>query len=281
MNRSEQGCLYIVATPIGNLSDISERALEILGKVDAIAAEDTRHSSRLLQHFAIRTPMFAFHDFNEKGRAEEVLGRLQRGENIALVSDAGTPLISDPGYQLVRIAHQHQIRVVPIPGPSALTAALSASGLPCDRFVFEGFLPSKAGPRASRLEALKNERRTLIFYEAPHRILESLEAMKSCFGETRHVVLARELSKTYETIHGDEVGVLLAWLRADANQQKGEFVVLVHGADRQESELSEEAGRVLAVLMAELSLKQASALAAKITGIKKNILYQAGLAQKG
>ncbi|HLT03885.1 MAG TPA: 16S rRNA (cytidine(1402)-2'-O)-methyltransferase [Pseudomonas sp.] len=273
------GVLYVVATPIGNLEDMSARALRVLREVALIAAEDTRHSQRLLQHFGIETSLQACHEHNEREQGGRFLARLQAGDDVALISDAGTPLISDPGYHLVRQARAAGIRVVPVPGPSALIAALSAAGLPSDRFIFEGFLPAKAAARRARLEALCEEPRTLIFYEAPHRLLESLEALRDTLGAERQVVLARELTKAFETIHGLPAGELCEWVRADANQQRGECVLLVAGwqAPEGEASVSAEALRVLDLLLAELPVKRAAALAAEITGVRKNLLYQVAL----
>lgn len=274
----EKGALYVVATPIGNLADMTERAIQVLSEVDVIAVEDTRHTGRLLQYYQIATPTVALHEHNERERAPGVVDRLIKGESVALVSDAGTPLVSDPGYHLVRLAREQGIRVVPVPGASAMLAALSVSGLPSDRFVFEGFLPAKSAARKKRLEALVGEGRTLIFYEAPHRLLDTLADMRDVFGEQRFVVLARELTKTFETIRGDQLGDLLKWVEGDPNQQKGEIVLLVHGfASEGEEETEAEGRRVLKLLLEELPLSQASALAAKITGGKKKPLYQFGL----
>ena len=272
----EAGVLYIVATPIGNLGDISARAIEVLQRVDRIAAEDTRHSAALLRHFGIDTPMFALHEHNERQKVEQVLGMLQQGESLALISDAGTPLISDPGYFLVREAHRSGIRVVPVPGPSALIAALSASGLATDRFCFEGFLPAKSGARRKALVALADEPRTLAFYETPHRIEESLADMAAILGSARPATLARELTKTFETIRHATLDELAAWVVADANQRKGEFVVLVEGAHKAVGGEgpAPEACRIAEILMQELPLKQAAALAASISGEKKNALYK-------
>lgn len=276
-----EAVLYVVATPIGNLADMTARAIEVLQTVTLIAAEDTRHSARLMAHFNIKTPMISVHDHNERQRIERILERLAAGESIALISDAGTPLISDPGFVLVRAVREAQFRVVPVPGCSALVTALCAAGLPSDRFVFEGFLPAKSLARRQRLEALAREERTLIFYESTHRILASLEDMQACFGAERMVVAARELTKTFETIKGAPVAELLEWMRQDANQQKGEFVVLVQGAPAPADDaLNAEAMRVLDVLLEELPIKQAAALAAKLTGLKKNFLYQAALARR-
>lgn len=270
----EAGILYVVATPIGNLGDMTPRAVEVLQQVDRVAAEDTRHSAGLMRHFAIVTPMLSLHEHNERQKVAAMLQRLQGGENIALISDAGTPLISDPGYVLVHEAQLAGIRVIPIPGASALIAALSASGLPTDRFSFEGFLPAKGGARRKFLEALRQERRTLAFYESPHRILDSLTDMAGVFGETRQAVVARELTKTFETIRHDSLGGLLEWVRGDSNQQKGEFVILVHGSEETGEGIDPEACRIAELLAAELPLKQAAALAAKISGEKKNTLYK-------
>ncbi|WP_213630429.1 MULTISPECIES: 16S rRNA (cytidine(1402)-2'-O)-methyltransferase [Pseudomonas] len=277
------GKLYVVATPIGNLDDISARALRVLREVSLIAAEDTRHSVRLLQHFGIDTPLAACHDHNEREEGGRFLARLQAGEDVALISDAGTPLISDPGYHLVRRVRAAGIAVVPVPGPSALIAALSAAGLPSDRFIFEGFLPAKTAGRRSRLESVKEEPRTLIFYEAPHRILECLEDMVSIFGGERQAVLARELTKTFETLKGSPLAALRDWVASDSNQQRGECVLLVAGWQAPEGEdaISGEALRVLDLLLAELPLKRAAALAAEITGVRKNLLYQAALERQG
>ncbi len=271
------GALYVVATPIGNLGDISQRAIEVLSGVALVAAEDTRHSGKLLHHFGIKTPAMALHDHNERTVSESIVARLLSGEAVALVSDAGTPLISDPGYHLVTQARAAGCRVIPVPGASALLAALSASGLPSDRFIFEGFLPAKAGAREARLQQLQGEHRTLVFYEAPHRIVASIAAMAAVFGTDRQAVIARELTKTFETIHGDTLAGLSDWLLSDANQQRGEFVVMVGGAPFEDQLINAEAERVLRLLLDEVPLKQAAALAAKITGVKKNLLYQFAL----
>ena len=273
------GTLYVVATPIGNLDDITARALKVLREVSLIAAEDTRHSARLLQHFGIETPLAACHEHNERDHGGRFLSRLLSGEDVALISDAGTPLISDPGFHLVRSAQAAGVRVVPVPGACALIAALSAAGLPSDRFSFEGFLPAKASARRGRLEGVREESRTLIFYEAPHRLLESLEDMRGVFGGDRQAVLARELTKTFETLKGAPLAELCAWVAADANQQRGECVVLVGGWQPPEGEdsVSAEAVRVLELLLAEMPVKRAAALAAEITGVRKNLLYQEAL----
>ena len=230
------GSLYVVATPIGNLDDISARALKVLRDVSLIAAEDTRHSLRLMQHFGISTPLGACHEHNERDEGSRFIQRLLAGEDVALISDAGTPLISDPGYHLVRQARAAGIPVVPVPGACALIAALSAAGLPSDRFIFEGFLPAKAVGRRTRLERLKEEPRTLIFYEAPHRILECLQDMELVFGPDRPALLARELTKTFETLKGLPLAELREFVESDSNQQRGECVVLVAGWTAPESE---------------------------------------------
>jgi 16S rRNA (cytidine1402-2'-O)-methyltransferase len=276
---SAAGTLYVVATPIGNLDDISARALKVLRDVKLIAAEDTRHSMRLMQHFGIPTPLAACHEHNERDEGSRFLSRLQAGDDVALISDAGTPLISDPGYHLVRQVRAAGIKVVPVPGPCALIAALSAAGLPSDRFIFEGFLPAKAVGRRARLEAVKEEPRTLIFYEAPHRILECLEDMELVFGGERVALLARELTKTFETLNGLPLSELRAWVASDSNQQRGECVVLVAGWQAPEGDeaVSAETLRVLDLLLKEMPLKRAAAVAAEITGVRKNLLYQVAL----
>jgi 16S rRNA (cytidine1402-2'-O)-methyltransferase len=281
MTMNNLGTLYIVATPIGNLQDISLRAVEVLQKVDCIAAEDTRHSLALLRQFAINTKTISLHEHNERERADELLKRLQAGESIALISDAGTPLISDPGYFLVREARQLGIRIVPIPGACAAIAALSAAGLPTDRFVFEGFLPVKSKLRQDRLAALVRESRTMIFYEAPRRIIDLLQDIQAVLGAERWVVIARELTKVFETIHAAPVAELIAWVEQDSNQERGEMVVLVAGAKESNADQALFAvEHVLAVLLETLPLKQAVALATKITGKKKNDIYQQALQMK-
>ena len=272
------GTLYVVATPIGNLGDMTPRAVAVLQDVDVIAAEDTRHSGRLLTHFGIGTATIALHEHNERAQAPKLVERLQAGESIALISDAGTPLVSDPGFHLVRVAREQSVRVVPVPGVSAVMAGLSVCGLPTDRFVFEGFLPARAGPRRKRLQSLAGETRTLIFYEAPHRVLETLQDMAAVIGEDRRAVLARELTKTFETVKDAPLAELANWVAADSDQQKGEIVLLLAGAQAgEDGEDDSEARRILSVLLEDLPLSQASALAARITGQKKKPLYQLGL----
>ena len=259
---------------------MSERAVAVLRAVTVIAAEDTRHSTPLLRHFGIDVPCLSFHDHNERQQTEKLIERLRRGESVAVISDAGTPLLSDPGYHLVRAAHDAGLTVIPVPGASAAVAALSASGLPTDRFVFEGFLPAKSASRRERLACLGEEPRTLIFYEAPHRLLETLADMAAVLGEKREAVLARELTKVHETVRKDTLENLVHWVRSDPHQQKGECVILIHGAPPPaDSQAVERDGqRVLEILLKELPVKQAAALASEITGAKKNRLY--GLAVK-
>lgn len=275
------GVLYIVPTPIGNLGDMVPRAVEILQTVHVIAAEDTRHSGKLLQFFQVTTPMVAYHDHSGDQRERDLLARLQAGESVALISDAGTPLISDPGYGLVAAARAAGIKVVPIPGACAAIAALSASGLPSDRFAFEGFPPARSGARKSFFEAVAVDTRTLIFYESPHRIIASLTDLVEVFGGGRTVVLAREISKTFETFLSGTLAEVLSQVTADTDQQRGEFVLLLKGYDRPRDETGPdpEACRVMRLLLAEsLPLKQAASLAAQITGEKKNRLYDWALA---
>ncbi len=272
---------YVVATPIGNLGDLTPRAVDVLQSVALIAAEDTRHSGRLMAHFNIKTPMISVHDHNERQRLQTILDKLAAGDSIALISDAGTPLISDPGFIVVRGVREAGYKVVPVPGCCAVITAMCASGLPTDRFMFEGFLPAKRSGRQQKLSEILSETRTVIYYESTHRILDSLQDMIEVLGADRYVVLARELTKTFETIHGDRVEALLEWVKQDANQQKGEFVVLIQGVEVQEEEgLSAESLKVLGILLEELPVKQAAALAAKITGEKKNALYQEALSRK-
>ncbi|MBE3651606.1 16S rRNA (cytidine(1402)-2'-O)-methyltransferase [Vibrio navarrensis] len=270
--------LYIVPTPIGNLGDITHRAIEVLSTVDLIAAEDTRHTGKLLSHFNIQTKTFALHDHNEQQKAQVLVDKLLAGQNIALVSDAGTPLISDPGYHLVSQCRQAGVKVVPLPGPCAVITALSASGLPSDRFSFEGFLPAKSKGRKDKLLEIAKVERTCIFYESPHRIIDSLHDMLEILGPNREVVLARELTKTFETIQGMPLGELVDWVKSDENQQKGEMALLIHGyRDSAEDALPEEALRALTILVKELPLKRAAAMVAEIYNVKKNALYKWGL----
>ncbi|MEY3182968.1 MAG: hypothetical protein RLZ35_953 [Pseudomonadota bacterium] len=274
------GVLYVVATPIGNLADITQRAVVTLQQVDAILAEDTRHSKLLLRALDIDKPLFALHAHNEAHSVNTWIERLSQGESFALISDAGTPLISDPGHILVQAAHNNGIQVIPIPGPCAIITALCASGLPAQRFSFEGFLPVKKAERHTTLTTLADDMRTLIFYEAPHRILASLQAMCAVFGAGRSATLGRELTKQFETIKRSTLGELYAFCSQDINQQKGEMVVLVAGKSREEKAqeaLSAEAIKTLELLLSALPTNQAVRIATQITGAKKNQLYNHAL----
>ncbi|BCL71159.1 putative methyltransferase [Vibrio nigripulchritudo MADA3029] len=276
---SEISTLYIVPTPIGNLGDITQRAIEVLSSVDLIAAEDTRHTGKLLSHFNISTKTYALHDHNEQQKAQVLVDKLQQGLSIALVSDAGTPLISDPGYHLVNQCRQAGVKVVPLPGACAVVTALSAAGLPSDRFSFEGFLPPKSKGRKDKFLEIAKAERTCIFYESPHRIMDSLQDMLDILGPDREVVLARELTKTYETIQGMPLGELIPWIEEDDNRKKGEMVLLIHGFREQASdEIPDEVTRTLTILTKELPLKKAAAMTAEIYNLKKNALYKWGLA---
>jgi 16S rRNA (cytidine1402-2'-O)-methyltransferase len=272
-------CLYIVPTPIGNLSDITLRAIEVLKSVDCIAAEDTRHSGILLQHLDAKAPMLALHDHNEQQRAGVLIQRIQQGQSIALISDAGTPLISDPGYHLVKACRDAGVKVVPLPGPCAAITALSAAGLPTDRFVFEGFLPAKEKGKEDRLQALADETRTMVFYESPRRVVDTLESMQKVFGD-RLVVAARELTKTFETIHALPLSEMIPWLQEDENRTRGEFVLMVAGKTENSDDIPAEVQRTLTLLMKDLPLKKAAALTAEIYGVTKNALYAWGLEQQ-
>ncbi len=269
------GQIYVVATPIGNLGDMSSRALATLQAVDQVWAEDTRRTHQLLNHFQIKRPLFSLHGHNEIDRTDQILAEVEQGRSIALVSDAGTPLINDPGFRLIRAAHQKKIQVLTVPGPCSVIAALSISGLPTDRFIFEGFLPARGAARISRLQALSQETRTLIFFEAPHRIEETLQDMGVVLGELREATVARELTKTFESTHLGTLSEHLQRVQSDPNQKRGEFVLMVSGApQRDETSITPEAEKVLKILLEEFSKKQASDLASKITGIKKRILYE-------
>ncbi|MCH6482950.1 16S rRNA (cytidine(1402)-2'-O)-methyltransferase [Pseudoxanthomonas sp. LH2527] len=267
------GTLFIVATPIGNLGDLTPRALETLKGVAAICAEDTRRSGQLMSHFGISTPLLALHEHNEEALSQRVVERLLSGDSLALVSDAGTPLVSDPGFRLVRAARAAGVKVSPLPGACAAIAALSVAGLPSDRFSFEGFLPAKASARREQLQALAGETRTLVFYESSHRIAESLADMRAAFGDDRPAVLARELTKLFETVLDGTLADLHARVEADENQRKGEFVVMVQGAgDDLEARLV-EGHRVYALLVQHLPPSAAAKLAAEITGAPRKALY--------
>lgn len=272
--------LYVLATPIGNAGDITLRALQVLAIADAIACEDTRNTSHLLTRYGLSKSLIAAHQHNEREIADKLIVRLQAGERIALVSDAGTPAVSDPGARIVDAVIAAGLRVVPVPGPSAAIAALSAGGLVNDRFEFVGFLPSKARQRELVLSSLRTSAASLIFYEAPHRIVETVEALTKIFEPARRIVFARELTKLFEEIHRCALSEATDWLAEDANRQKGEFVLLLEGApEAADAELA-EAERILAILLSECSVKQAAALAAQITGQKKNALYERALQMK-
>ncbi len=269
-----QGVLYVVATPLGNLGDMVPRAVEILQSVDLIAAEDTRHSRTLLDHFGIRPAITAYHEHSTDAKRESLLGLLQQGQSLALISDAGTPLISDPGFRLVQQARAAGVRVVPVPGPCAAIVALSAAGLPCDRFAFEGFLPAKAVARRKALQALRDETRTLVFYESSHRIAESLADMAAALGPARQAVVARELTKLYETVHGDTLQALVAWVGSHPDHSRGEFVVLVAGAPAALPATLSEGLRVACILAESLPPSQAAELAARISGQDRRAIYR-------
>lgn len=273
----ESGALYVVATPIGNLEDISARALRVLREVDCIAAEDTRHTGQLLRHCGIETPLVSLHEHNERARLEQIVARLREGAALALVSDAGTPLISDPGFPLVRELRRQGLKVIPVPGPSSLLAALSVAGLPTDRFVFEGFLPAKVAARRERLQMLAREERTLVFFEASHRVAETLADMTAVFGPERPAVVARELTKRFEEVHSASLSECAAWLEGDSNRSKGEFVVLVQGAPAASEADTPENRRLLLALLGELPVSRAVVVAAKLTGLRKKPLYDLAL----
>ena len=268
--------LYVIATPIGNLADISARALETLKQVAAVCAEDTRHTRPLLAHYGIDKPLIALHDHNEEAIADKVVARLLGGESLALVSDAGTPLVSDPGFKLVRAARAAGVRVSPIPGACAAIAALSVAGLPSDRFAFEGFLPAKSSGRRERLARLAGATATLVFYESSHRIEESLADMVAIFGADRPAVLARELTKLFETVLDGDLAALLAQVQADPNQRRGEFVVMVQGAADDQAAQIAEGRRLYAKLNEHLSPSTAAKLAAELSGAPRKALYGQG-----
>ncbi len=266
--------LYVVATPIGNLGDMVPRAVEILQAVDLVAAEDTRHSAPLLKHFAIDTPLMAYHDHSDPRALARVEQCIESGGSVALISDAGTPLISDPGYRLVRHAHERGWTVVPVPGASAAIAALSVAGLPTDRFLFEGFLPAKRAARRARLEELATGSATLVFYEAPHRVLDALTDMRDVLGEQRLAVLARELTKAFETVLRASLAELVQTVEADSNQSRGEIVLLVEGAPADAGEITPEISRMLELLSETLPPRQAAGLVADAFGLRKKLLYE-------
>ena len=273
MSARPSGTLHVVATPIGNLADLSPRAREVLGQVDAVCAEDTRHTRALLAAFGIERPLVALHEHNEQAQADAIVARLRAGESLALVSDAGTPLVSDPGYRLVRAVRAAGLRVSPVPGPCAAIAALSVAGVPSDRFCFEGFLPAKAGARRERLQALAREPRTLVFYESAHRIEEALADFVAVLGAPREAAVARELTKVFETVLGDTLGELLERVRDDANQRKGEFVLVVRGCEDDAAATLAEGRRLYAKLAEHMKPSQAAKLAAELSGAPRKALY--------
>ncbi|MBK8508021.1 MAG: 16S rRNA (cytidine(1402)-2'-O)-methyltransferase [Candidatus Competibacteraceae bacterium] len=274
----ESGALYVVATPIGNLEDITLRALRILREADCIAAEDTRHTGQLLRHFEIDKPLLSLHEHNERHRIEQIASLLAQGKNVALVSDAGTPLISDPGFPLVRELRRRALPVIPVPGPSSLLAALAVAGMPTDRFVFEGFLPAKTGARRARLRALAPDARTLVFFEASHRIADALSDMAAEFGGERPAAVARELTKRFEEVHCATLAELGAWLVADSHRGKGEFVIVAHGAPAAVETDTPENRLLLGALLSELPLSRAVVVATQVTGLRKRALYELALA---
>lgn len=279
---AEASTLYVVATPIGNLRDVTLRALDVLRSVDVVAAEDTRHTRQLLNHYGIEAKLVAAHEHNERAASMQVLDGLRAGRSVALVTDAGTPGISDPGAVLVRAVREAGFRAVPIPGPSALVAALSAAGIESTAFAFHGFLPSKGEARRQLLGRLAAGDAPLVFYEAPHRVLETVADLRAVLGSARRITLARELTKVFETIHECDLDAALAWLEADANRTRGEFVLIVHGAPRlEEDSRAREGSRVLALLLEEMSASGAARLAARITGARRNELYEEALRLKG
>ena len=282
MADSACGRLYVVATPIGNLDDLSPRARETLAICGLIAAEDTRHTGNLLKHFSIHTPQLSLHDHNEALRTPEIIARMKNGMSVALVSDAGTPAISDPGFDLVREAAAQGIEVLAVPGPCAAIAALSVAALPTDRFCFEGFLPARAAARRQRLEALTQETRTLVFYESPHRIQDTLEDCRDAFGAARRAVVAREITKLHESLYRGTLAELCEEARREAAFSRGEIVLVVSGATPSSvGHEAQELDRVLSALLAELPLKQAARLAAQITGARDNEAYKRALELKG
>ncbi|MDG6774000.1 16S rRNA (cytidine(1402)-2'-O)-methyltransferase [Thiomicrorhabdus sp. ZW0627] len=271
---AKNGTLYIVATPIGNLKDITHRAVEILSSVDWIAAEDTRHTQKLLQALMIQRPLISLHDHNEQARSTQLLERLQQGESGALVSDAGTPLINDPGFHLVKLLRQQGVEVVPIPGPSAVITALCAAGLPTDRFSYEGFLPAKNQKRLDVLEGLKNDTRTLVFYESPHRLMDTLAAMESVFGESRQMVAAREMTKTFEQFVSGSVAEVVAYFTENSDKVRGEFVLMVMGdVIEEETDVGDFDDLILSLLKQNLPVKQITDILVDYSGQKKKAIY--------
>lgn len=278
---TSKATLYIVATPIGNLKDITYRAVEVLGTVDWIAAEDTRHTQRLLQALGLNKPLLSLHDHNEQARSQQLLDKLQAGESGALVSDAGTPLINDPGFHLVKLLRQQGVNVVPIPGPSAVITALCAAGLPTDRFSYEGFLPAKNQKRLQVLQTLKNDTRTLVFYESPHRLTESLQAMRDVFGAERQMVAAREMTKTYEQFVAGSIAEVVAYFDANADKVRGEFVLMVMGDVVAEAVSEDEHDALIGALLKQnLPVKQITDIVVELSGQKKKAVYNRVLTLK-
>lgn len=274
------GTLYIVATPIGNLGDISQRAIDTLSEVDVIACEDTRHTKKLLSAFSISGKTISLHDHNERQKQEYIGSLLTSGSNVALVSDAGTPLISDPGFHLVRYCRQQGLNVSPIPGACAAISALSVAGLPTNRFAFEGFLPAKTGARQAVLQGIANETRTMVFYDAPRRVIDTVQDIVAVLGESRYLVIARELTKTFETIYSNTAGEMLNWLSQDANQLKGEMVLIIEGAPERVAEITPEVEHALKRLLKELPPKKACAVIADLYEVNKKTLYDLTLSYK-
>ncbi|KZN51212.1 16S rRNA (cytidine(1402)-2'-O)-methyltransferase [Pseudoalteromonas luteoviolacea] len=274
------GTLYIVATPIGNLEDISERALKTLAEVDLIAAEDTRHTGKLLSYFNIKAKTFALHDHNEKQKAQQILDWLNEGKNIALVSDAGTPLISDPGYAVVNICRESGAQVTPVPGACAAIAAVSCSGLPTDKFQFLGFTPAKSQARQQFFISAHESGITSIIYESTHRIMASLNDLSEALGEQQHVVFAKELTKTYETFFSGPVNELIIFLTDEPERQRGELVLMLPGKGKETAAITPEAQKLIMLLEADMPLKKACGVAAEYFGLKKNALYKAIIAQR-
>ncbi|MCK5359471.1 MAG: 16S rRNA (cytidine(1402)-2'-O)-methyltransferase [Gammaproteobacteria bacterium] len=275
------GKLYVVATPIGNLSDITHRALETLASVKLIAAEDTRHSRTLLQHYGINTAMISLHEHNEASRIDQIIKQLQAGDSVALISDAGTPLISDPGARLVLAVHEAGMKPVPVPGPSAISTMLSVAGQSVQRFCFEGFLSSKPTARRKQMQSLVSETRSLVFYESSHRIADCLQDMKNIFGSARHCTVGRELTKRYESLYRGTLDDVVQQMEQDENATRGEFVVVIEGAEESADDSMEQGRSVMDVLLAELPVSQSASLAAKISGARKKLLYDYGLKVKG
>ena len=276
----QQGTLYVVATPIGNFADVSERMRHTLASVSKIAAEDTRRTGLLLSHLQIDTPCFSFHDHNERQKLDWIVQLLQAGESIALVSDAGTPLISDPGYPLIARLRENGMEVTAIPGPCALITALSIAGLPTDRFVFEGFLSSKSSSRKAQLEAMVEQTATSILYESSHRIKACLEDIRLVFGKDRRIVVARELTKTFETVLDGSIEEILDKLNSDHNQSKGEFVVMIKGQEKKPNILTPESEKLALTLSRELPSKKVSSVVSEIYGVKKKLVYDFLISEK-